>query len=52
MAKEVENIICEFCESNYKLSYDPGEVSGEIKFCPFCGDETSDVVDLDYVEDP
>jgi len=40
--KEVEKVICEFCESRYKLVYDPTETSGYDKFCPFCGEVRED----------
>lgn len=46
MKKEVENKLCGFCESEYKLSYTAEDVSGFPKFCPFCGSETEE----DYEE--
>lgn len=41
MAKEIENKVCEECESIYKIVYDLTETSGYQKFCPFCGGETN-----------
>jgi hypothetical protein len=38
MPKEVEEKICVFCESQYKLSYVGEDVSGYPKFCCFCGE--------------
>lgn len=38
MSKEIEAIICEVCESRYKLVYDANETSGFAKFCCFCGE--------------
>jgi hypothetical protein len=35
---EVESKICQFCESQYKLSYNPEDASGFSKYCPFCGE--------------
>ncbi len=40
MSKEVINHVCRYCESEFKLSYDPNNVSGFPKFCPFCGEES------------
>jgi hypothetical protein len=37
--KTIETQDCGFCESNYKLSFSPDNVSGFSKFCPFCGNE-------------
>lgn len=42
MSKEIENKICYFCESEYKLSYSADHASGNPKFCPFCGEENYD----------
>ena len=39
MSKEIENRICQFCESEYKLMYDLDDTSGHPKFCCFCGEE-------------
>ena len=54
MAKEIETIICEVCESQYKLVYDINETSGFRKFCCFCGEintEEEDQIDDDEGED-
>lgn len=40
MSKEVINHVCRYCESEFKLSYDPNNVSGFPKFCSFCGEES------------
>lgn len=48
--KEVENRICNFCESQYKLSYSLEDTSGFSKHCPFCGNEHNDE-DYDLNED-
>lgn len=50
MSKEVNNKICTFCESQYKISYDLEEVSGMPKFCSFCG-ESWEEDDSPYEED-
>lgn len=50
MAKEVENNICTFCESQYKLSYDAEASSGKPKFCPFCASENYEEPD-EYNQD-
>jgi hypothetical protein len=42
MSKEVESKICQFCESQYKLSYNPEETSGYPKYCSFCGEMESE----------
>jgi len=39
MSKELENHICEFCESSYSIRYETNTSSGYSKFCPFCGNE-------------
>lgn len=39
MSKVAQNFICDDCESDFKLSYHEDEVSGNSKFCPFCGYE-------------
>lgn len=52
MSKEVENKLCYFCESEYKLSYNADDVSGNPKFCPFCGEENYDQdLEEDELED-
>lgn len=51
MSKEIENRLCEVCESEYKLVYDPNSTSGYAKHCPFCGEvysEASPEDDLEY----
>lgn len=40
MSKEIINHVCRHCESSFKLSYDPDEVTSLPKFCPFCEEET------------
>jgi len=45
MSKEIETIICEVCESSYKLVYDLNETSGYAKFCPFCQESPSSTDD-------
>lgn len=50
-AKEVKNILCPFCESDFKLIFDVDDVSGNEKFCPFCGDELYDPVDKGEAEE-
>jgi uncharacterized Zn-finger protein len=45
MSKEVDNKICSFCESVYKLSYNPEETSGYSKYCPFCSEMENDTDD-------
>jgi hypothetical protein len=60
MSKEVENHICEYCESEFKLVFVTDEVSGLPKFCPFCGEETflngvdtdQEIDYSDYEEEP
>lgn len=50
MSKEIEAIICEVCESRYKLVYDANETSGLAKFCPFCSEipeQDKDNIDTD-----
>lgn len=50
MSKTIEDRICTFCESQYKLSYDPEDTSGFGKCCPFCGEEYTENQD-DYYDD-
>jgi hypothetical protein len=38
MSKEIESIVCEVCESSYKIVYDLNQTSGWAKFCPFCSE--------------
>jgi uncharacterized Zn-finger protein len=42
MSKEVNNVICTFCETDYKLSYNTDKASGYPKFCPFCSEEINE----------
>jgi hypothetical protein len=42
MAREVEKVYCQCCESEYKILYEPENTSGLAKFCCFCGDEVFD----------
>ena len=51
MSKEIENKECNFCESNYKLSFDLNDTSGHPKFCPFCGEEAYDDEDFEDEDD-
>jgi hypothetical protein len=39
MSKEVDKLICSYCESEYKLMYDLDNTSGHPKFCPFCASD-------------
>lgn len=39
MSKEIENVTCDVCESQFRLVYVTGETSGYAKFCPFCAEE-------------
>lgn len=39
MSKEIENILCDECESEFRLIYNASETSGLAKFCPFCGSD-------------
>lgn len=50
MSKEIENKVCRFCESQYKLSYDAEETSGYSKYCPFCSEMFNDDDDDDEDE--
>jgi hypothetical protein len=45
MSKEVENHLCDFCESEYKLLYNLDDTSGYSKYCPFCGELQEEDVD-------
>ena len=51
MSKEVETKECPYCESKYKLIYNPSESSGLPKFCTFCGEEAYDEDEVDFEED-
>ena len=51
MSKEVEQHICRFCETEYKLTYLPEKASGFAKFCPFCSEENiEDDIEDEYDE--
>lgn len=39
MSKKIEEIICQECDSSYKLIFQEENTSGYNKFCPFCGAE-------------
>ncbi len=39
MAKHIESIECEVCESSYKVSFDPENANGLPKYCTFCGED-------------
>lgn len=49
MSKEVAKFECRFCESAFKISYDPTDTSGHPKLCPFCGSDLDS--DDDYEEE-
>jgi hypothetical protein len=50
--KEVEKVLCNYCESSYKVIYDYEETQGKVRFCSFCGSECfDDDVDLEIDED-
>jgi hypothetical protein len=42
MAKEVEKVVCNYCESIFKVLYDHEETQGRVRFCSFCGSECFD----------
>jgi hypothetical protein len=42
MSKEVEKVVCNYCESVYKVLYDYEETQGKVRFCAFCGSECFD----------
>lgn len=50
MSKEVENKLCSFCESTYKLSYNLDDTSGYSKYCPFCGETITEEEDSEENE--
>lgn len=52
MAKEVEFKICEVCESQFKLVYDPNKTNGYPKFCPFCAETITEDDDITEGEKP
>lgn len=39
MSREINNLTCDFCESEYKLMYNLDNTNGTPKFCPFCGSD-------------
>jgi hydrogenase maturation factor HypF (carbamoyltransferase family) len=52
MAKENKNIICEGCDSEYRLTYAKNMVSAQPSCCPFCGEETEvEETDFDDLDD-
>lgn len=46
MSKETISIVCEECDSEYKITFVPGDVSGAPDMCAFCGG----LIDLDAEE--
>ena len=42
-----EEIMCKFCESQYRIIYKEDTVSNKLLFCAFCGEELDD----DYIEE-
>jgi hypothetical protein len=42
MTKEVEKVVCNYCESQYKVLYDYEATQGKVRFCSFCGSECFD----------
>lgn len=48
MSKEIDDITCGECESDFRLIYQPNDVSGLPKFCPFCG---ADIYNEDEKDD-
>jgi hypothetical protein len=42
MTKEVEKVVCNYCESQYKVLYDYEATQGKVRFCSFCGCECFD----------
>lgn len=42
MTKEVEKVVCNYCESIYKVLYDYEATQGKVRFCAFCGSECFD----------
>ena len=47
MSRRVDDCQCSFCMSHYKLTFKYGETSGFPKFCPFCGEEQTEALDID-----
>ena len=39
-SKEIHKHFCRGCDSEYKITFHDMNVSGQPRFCPFCGDET------------
>lgn len=50
MSKEVQKFECHYCDSTFKIVYDPAETSGYPKLCPFCGSDLDSDED-DYLEE-
>jgi hypothetical protein len=46
MSKETIQIICEECDSEYKVTFDPAMTDGTPDMCAFCGNP----IDLDEEE--
>jgi hypothetical protein len=49
MSKEISKFECRYCDSAFKVIYDPAETSGYPKLCPFCGSDLDS--DDDYDEE-
>ncbi len=47
MTKEVQKIVCSYCESSYKVLYDYEETQGPPRFCCMCGEECFDEDGID-----
>ena len=41
LKKKIDKLFCAECESEFRLSYDPDEVSRWPTYCPFCSSELS-----------
>ena len=37
--KEQISVICECCDSEFKVIYSPLQVAGTVTYCTFCGEE-------------
>jgi hypothetical protein len=51
MTKEVEKVICNYCESQYKVLYDYEATQGKVRFCSFCGEECFDEDEVEVEEE-
>lgn len=49
--KEVDKILCNYCESSYKVLYDYEETQGQPRFCSFCGEECFNEDEVDFEDD-